>query len=72
MVTQSTCDDVPLLETSRPVRPVFDLRTNDLLDRQCRTESNARSYPRRIPIALSAAEGIYVTDTEGHCVFQRL
>lgn len=35
------------------------------LTRQCRVESNARSYPRRIPTALRSAKGILVTDTEG-------
>lgn len=66
MPIHSAFEEAQLLKTRRPARPVFDLGTNDLLDRQCRIESNARSYPRRIPIALSAAEGIYVTDTEGH------
>ncbi|MGH8614815.1 MAG: diaminobutyrate--2-oxoglutarate transaminase [Gammaproteobacteria bacterium] len=35
------------------------------LDRQAATESNARSYPRRLPIALRKAQGIYVEDVEG-------
>ncbi len=35
------------------------------LDRQAATESNARSYPRRLPIALRRAQGIYVEDVEG-------
>ncbi|WP_261132230.1 aspartate aminotransferase family protein [Bacillus sp. Marseille-Q3570] len=36
-----------------------------LLAQQERRESNARSYPRRIPIAIEEAEGIFVTDVEG-------
>ncbi|WP_257348648.1 aspartate aminotransferase family protein [Pseudalkalibacillus decolorationis] len=36
-----------------------------LLDQQERRESNARSYPRRIPIAIEEAEGIFVTDVDG-------
>ncbi|QHT46304.1 aspartate aminotransferase family protein [Bacillus sp. SB49] len=36
-----------------------------LLDQQERRESNARSYPRRIPLAIREAEGIYITDVEG-------
>jgi diaminobutyrate-2-oxoglutarate transaminase len=36
-----------------------------LLSRQRERESNARSYPRRLPIALERAKGIYVEDTEG-------
>jgi len=36
-----------------------------LLARQARQESNARSYPRRIPLALKRARGIHVEDVEG-------
>lgn len=36
-----------------------------LLERQAQRESNARTYPRRIPIAIRRAEGIYVEDVEG-------
>lgn len=39
---------------------------NDLfLKQQEQRESNARSYPRRIPIAIEEAEGIFVKDTDG-------
>lgn len=38
----------------------------DYLDRQARYESNARMYPRTIPITVSKASGVRVTDTEGH------
>lgn len=44
---------------------LFDLGSNDLLERQADRESNARTYPRRIPISIRSATGIYVTDTEG-------
>jgi diaminobutyrate-2-oxoglutarate transaminase len=37
----------------------------DILRRQARRESNARSYPRRIPLSLRRASGVYVEDTEG-------
>lgn len=43
----------------------YTLTSNPLLDRQAATESNARSYPRRIPLALKSASGIYVEDVEG-------
>jgi diaminobutyrate-2-oxoglutarate transaminase len=46
-------------------RPLYEFSHNDLLARQARQESNARSYPRRIPIALKRAKGIYVEDVEG-------
>jgi diaminobutyrate-2-oxoglutarate transaminase len=42
------------------------ISNKELLDQQERRESNARSYPRRIPLAISEAEGIYVTDMEGN------
>ncbi|MBB4952066.1 diaminobutyrate-2-oxoglutarate transaminase [Agrobacterium vitis] len=35
------------------------------LDRQARRESNARSYPRRFPVALKSASGCTVTDVDG-------
>ncbi len=41
------------------------LDTNTLLERQAHWESNARTYPRRIPIAIRRAQGIYVEDVEG-------
>lgn len=36
------------------------------LDCQEQTESNARSYPRKFPIAIKEAKGSYVTDVEGN------
>ncbi|MCO6440626.1 MAG: diaminobutyrate--2-oxoglutarate transaminase [Nitrococcus mobilis] len=41
------------------------LESNDYLTRQEHLESNARSYPRRIPLALKKAQGIYLQDTTG-------
>jgi diaminobutyrate-2-oxoglutarate transaminase len=46
---------------SRP----YDLADNELLERQRRLESNARSYPRRLPIALARGKGVYVEDVAG-------
>ena len=43
----------------------YDLRPDTLLARQAARESNARSYPRRIPLALRRAQGLYVEDTNG-------
>ncbi|WP_434674250.1 diaminobutyrate--2-oxoglutarate transaminase [Pseudomonas sp. R1-15] len=42
-----------------------ELNTNPYLQRQAARESNARSYPRRIPLALQEAHGLYVRDTQG-------
>ena len=36
-----------------------------LLDDQASTESNARTYPRRLPVAIAEASGSYVTDVDG-------
>ena len=36
------------------------------LDRQDHTESNARTYPRKFPIAIQQAKGSYVIDAEGN------
>lgn len=35
------------------------------LERQSKIESNARSYPRRIPIAIKHAKGVFVEDMDG-------
>jgi diaminobutyrate-2-oxoglutarate transaminase len=37
------------------------------LDRQTGFESNARSYPRKLPIAIRRAQGIFVEDVDGRC-----
>lgn len=43
----------------------YQFDDNALLTRQKQQESNARSYPRKIPLALKRARGIYVEDVEG-------
>lgn len=43
----------------------YCLDSTPLLERQQRQESNARSYPRRIPLVLERAHGIYVEDSRG-------
>ena len=35
------------------------------LERQQNVESNARTYPRRLPLAIRKAQGVYVTDVDG-------
>lgn len=44
---------------------LYTISHSPLLARQQRQESNARSYPRRIPLVLRKAHGIYVEDEEG-------
>lgn len=46
-------------------QPVRHFNANAYLERQAARESNARSYPRRIPLALAEAHGLYVRDTAG-------
>ncbi|MGH9198618.1 MAG: aminotransferase class III-fold pyridoxal phosphate-dependent enzyme, partial [Acidimicrobiia bacterium] len=48
------------------LRSVAACPADGYLERQAARESNARSYPRRLPIALKKAGGIYVEDTDGH------
>jgi len=49
----------------RAQREPYSFAETELLARQKRRESNARSYPRRIPLALKRGKGIYVEDVEG-------
>jgi diaminobutyrate-2-oxoglutarate transaminase len=39
--------------------------SDEYLDRQARRESNARTYPRKIPIAVAEARGIHLRDVDG-------
>ncbi|MFI9275533.1 diaminobutyrate--2-oxoglutarate transaminase family protein [Kitasatospora sp. NPDC052896] len=41
-------------------------RSAELLARQSRRESNARTYPRRLPIAVRRAAGSYLEDLDGN------
>lgn len=43
----------------------YCLESTPALERQALRESNARSYPRRIPLNLERAHGIYVQDSRG-------
>jgi diaminobutyrate-2-oxoglutarate transaminase len=62
--------EVPLGRESLPERHAafagqYSFTESAILARQARRESNARTYPRRIPLALKRAKGIYVEDVEG-------
>lgn len=48
------------------------VESNYYLSRQQARESNARSYPRRIPIAIKEAQGIYIKDVDGNVYFDCL
>lgn len=47
------------------ISPQEHKTTQYYLDRQKSYESNARSYPRRIPVAIKKAKGIRITDQDG-------
>jgi diaminobutyrate-2-oxoglutarate transaminase len=53
------------LTASLPFTPQDSFSTRDYLDYQAQTESNARSYPRKLPLAIRRAEGLYVSDVDG-------
>ncbi|MEU5690825.1 diaminobutyrate--2-oxoglutarate transaminase family protein [Actinosynnema sp. NPDC020468] len=53
--------DYPLVVTDLP-----GPRSAEYLDHQARWESNARSYPRRLPIALAEGFGSFVRDVDGN------
>ena len=48
-----------------PEEALYEFTASPLLERQALQESNARSYPRRLPLALKRARGIEVEDVEG-------
>ena len=58
-------DNPTLAERHAALSEPYVFSGNALLTRQQQRESNARSYPRRIPLALKRARGIYVEDVEG-------
>ncbi len=42
-------------------------QTNDtFLARQAEFESNVRSYPRKLPLAIAKAQGVWITDVENN------
>ncbi len=53
--------DAPLVQT-----PIPGPRSAEYLARQAAHESNARSYPRNLPIAIKRGAGSYVEDMDGN------
>ncbi|HRI38063.1 MAG TPA: diaminobutyrate--2-oxoglutarate transaminase, partial [Nitrospira sp.] len=58
-------NDMRKMFPAKTYAAVEERENNPYLERQAERESNARSYPRRLPLALSKAKGIYVQDTDG-------
>ena len=57
-------DEMKKMFPTKPHSVAEEREHNPYLKRQAGRESNARSYPRRLPLALSKAKGIYVQDTD--------
>lgn len=49
-----------------PVKSIDNATNAYYLDRQNKMESNVRSYPRKLPLAIAKASGCWVTDVEGN------
>jgi diaminobutyrate-2-oxoglutarate transaminase len=60
-----TLDAYALRSRHDALKRPYDLGDHEILERQRMLESNARSYPRRLPIALARAKGVYVEDVAG-------
>ncbi|MFZ7158714.1 diaminobutyrate--2-oxoglutarate transaminase [Avibacterium gallinarum] len=52
--------------TNTPVNPINNATNEYYLTRQNEMESNVRSYPRKLPLAIAKAQGCRVTDVEGN------
>lgn len=52
--------------TNTPVNPINQATNAYYLTRQDQMESNVRSYPRKLPLAIAKAHGCWVTDVEGN------
>ena len=64
--TSAPCTDLAATLAERHGRrALYDIGDHPLLAQQRQRESNARSYPRRLPLALARAQGVYVEDVEG-------
>ncbi|WP_248796643.1 aspartate aminotransferase family protein [Pseudomonas sp. MWU13-2105] len=64
-VATSLIEKLPVAASQLPVGTLYQFDESPILARQSRQESSARSYPRRIPLALKRAGGLYVEDVEG-------
>jgi diaminobutyrate-2-oxoglutarate transaminase len=54
------------LDAPKIVTPPPGPRARRLLDRQAQRESNARTYPRHIPLAVARAQGATIEDVDGN------
>ena len=61
----STASSLAQVLPANAPQALYEFTDSPLLLRQQQQESNARSYPRRIPLALKRARGLCVEDVEG-------
>jgi diaminobutyrate-2-oxoglutarate transaminase len=64
-ITPISTTIVDLQSRHSGLRQRYCLDSTPALQRQTQRESNARSYPRRIPLELKRAQGVYVEDSRG-------
>lgn len=75
-----TLESSPDLQALTPVRclpgtlrlPTDNPECQAYLARQAATESNARSYPRKLPFALAQGKGIFLKDVDGNVYYDCL
>ena len=58
-------DDIKLASNVPVVHELYDLTPDELLLSQEHYESEVRSYPRRLPLAIKKASGVMVEDSRG-------
>lgn len=58
--------DMSVHSTHTPVLAPTGATNDYYLSRQNQMESNVRSYPRKLPLAIAKAQGCWVTDVEGN------
>jgi diaminobutyrate-2-oxoglutarate transaminase len=67
LICQGSCLVTSGISSSHgQVRSVPGPQSEWFLERQSQLESNARSYPRQLPMALQSGNGSYVTDVDGN------
>ncbi|WP_263143474.1 aspartate aminotransferase family protein [Pseudomonas sp. RIT-PI-AD] len=64
-VVSSVVENPTVPASAEAAETLYRFDESPLLARQKRQESNARSYPRRLPLALKRGRGIRVEDVEG-------
>ncbi|CAH0533136.1 Acetylornithine/succinyldiaminopimelate aminotransferase [Vibrio stylophorae] len=65
MTTVFELDDIKHAQNVPVVHELYDLTPDELLLSQEHYESEVRSYPRRLPLAIAKAHGVIVEDSKG-------